>query len=190
MFTGIIKETGIVKSIKKKANLWQIGVSADKILSDVDKGDSVSVNGVCLTVVDKSQKLILFDVVKTTLDTTNLKRLYASSLVNLESSLKVGDKLSGHFVLGHIDCESCIKSLVKKGEYFIMAVGYNREFSSYIVNKGSIAIDGISLTIQKLDSNFFTASIIPYTFEHTNLKHRRPGEWVNIEFDYLLKKNK
>ena len=190
MFTGIVKETGIVRFIRKKANLWQIGISADGLFSDVDKGDSVSVNGVCLTAVDKQSKFILFDAVKTTLDTTNLKRLHISSVVNLEPSLKIGEKLNGHFVLGHIDCELRIKSISNKGEYFSVSIGYDRKFSSYLVEKGSIAIDGISLTIQKLEANLFTVSIIPYTFEHTNLKFRHTGEWVNAEFDYLLKKGK
>ncbi|OPX28108.1 MAG: hypothetical protein B1H08_06545 [Candidatus Omnitrophica bacterium 4484_171] len=188
MFTGIIKETGLIKSIKKKAGLWQIGVSVNKLFSDIDKGDSVSVNGVCLTAVDKKQNLVFFDVVKTTLETTNLKRLRISSLVNLEPALRAGDKISGHFVLGHVDCELNIKSISNKGEYFSMAAGYDRKFSSYLVDKGSIAIDGISLTIQELRSSFFAVSIIPYTFEHTNLKTKHAGEWVNAEFDYLLKR--
>lgn len=187
MFTGIIKETGLIKSIRKKASLWQIGVFANKLFSDIDRGDSVSVNGVCLTAVDKKSNILFFDVVKTTLDTTNLKRLRISSLVNLEPSLKVGDKVSGHFVLGHIDCEVRVKSIFNKGEYFAIVLGYDREFSPYLVKKGSIAIDGISLTIQELGSNLFAVSIIPYTFKHTNLKFRHPGEWVNVEFDYLLK---
>jgi len=188
MFTGIIRETGIVKSVRRKAGLWQIGVSVNKLFSDIDKGDSVSVNGVCLTAVDKKQNLIFFDVVKTTLNTTNLKRLRIPSLVNLEPALRTGDKISGHFVIGHIDCELRVKGISKKGEYFSISLAYDRRFSSYLVEKGSIAIDGVSLTIQELGNNFFTVSIIPYTFEHTNFRVRHTGEWVNVEFDYLLKR--
>ncbi len=190
MFTGIIKETGIVKSIKRGSKLWQIGVASCDLYKTSEKGDSISVNGVCLTLVDKKKDILYFDVVKATLNATNLKRLSVSSFVNLEPSLCVGDKLGGHFVLGHVDCESKIKGVLRERDYFVLRIGYEKKFSSYVVEKGSIAVDGISLTIQKKENSFFTISIIPYTLKHTNLRYKHPGSWVNLEFDYLLKKDR
>ncbi len=188
MFSGIIKEVGAVKEIRRKSTLWHIGVASIDLCRYLKTGASTAVNGVCLTVTQVDQKMLYFDAVKTTLDVTNLKRLRVSSPVNLEPPVKAGDDISGHFVLGHIDCESRIRSLSRKGKYFLMTVGYDRKFSNYIVEKGSVAVDGISLTVQKLEASFFTVSIIPYTFEHTALKYRKTGDWVNIEFDYLLKR--
>jgi len=188
MFSGIIKETGIIREIKRGATLWRLGVASKNMYSSLKTGDSVAVNGVCLTITRIKQNMLYFDAVKTTLDATNLKRFRISSFVNLESSLKVGDDIGGHFVLGHIDCELRIKSISRKGEYFSISLAYDRKFSSYLVEKGSIAIDGISLTIQEVKNSFFTVSIIPYTFEHTNFRVKHTGEWVNVEFDYLLKR--
>ncbi len=190
MFTGIIRETGKVKSIRRGSNLWQIGVTSCDLYNTSETGDSISVNGVCLTLTGKKSGVLYFDVVKPTLNTTNLKRLSFASFVNLEPSLKIGDKLGGHFVLGHIDCESQIKSIFRQGDYFLLEVRYEKKFHSYIVEKGSIAVDGISLTIQKKERNSFTVSVIPYTFKYTNLKYKHVGGWVNVEFDYLLKKDK
>ncbi len=190
MFTGLIKETGRVKSVRKGSGLMRLGVLSSCVYKEAEKGESICVNGVCLTVTDKKSGVLYFDVVKTTLDNTTMKRLSLSSWVNLEPALKVGDKLGGHFVLGHVDCESRIKSIIRERNYFVLRIGYEKKFSSYIVEKGSIAVDGISLTVQKKESSFFSVSIIPYTFEHTNLKHKRTGDWVNLEFDYLLKKDR
>jgi len=186
MFTGIIKEVGRVKKIEKKASLWKLCIFSRIIFSESNISDSISVNGVCLTLTEKKNSLLFFEVIKTTLKNTNLKRLKINSLVNLEPSLKLEDKIGGHFVLGHIDCEGRIRNIRRRKNY-VFEIEYPKEFRKYVVEKGSIAVEGISLTIQKKLSSSFAVDIIPFTFQHTNLKEKRIGDWLNIEFDYLLK---
>ena len=187
MFTGIIKEVGKVKKIEKKTNLWRMGIFSSAIFSQSNISDSISVNGVCLTLVEKKNDLLFFEVIKTTLENTNLKRLRINSLVNLEPSLKAQDRLGGHFVLGHIDCEGRVKNIIKRKDFYIFEIEYPKVFKKYIIEKGSIAVEGISLTIQKKFFSSFTVDIIPFTFQHTNLREKKIGDWLNIEFDYLLK---
>jgi len=187
LFTGIIKEVGKVGKIEKKANLWKVGIFSSLIFSQSSISDSISVNGVCLTLTEKRNGLLFFEVIRTTLENTNLKRLRVNSLVNLEPSLKLQDKLGGHFVLGHIDCEGRIRSIIKKRDFYIFQIECPQTFKKYIIEKGSIAIEGISLTIQKKLPSSFLVNIIPFTFQHTNLKEKKVGDWLNIEFDYLLK---
>jgi len=187
MFTGIIKEVGKVKKIEKKTNLWRMGIFSSVIFSQSNISDSISVNGVCLTLVEKKNNLLFFEVIKTTLENTNLKRLRINSLVNLEPSLKAQDRLGGHFVLGHIDCEGRVKNIIKRKDFCIFEIEYPKVFKKYIIEKGSIAVEGISLTIQKNFFSSFTVDIIPFTFQHTNLREKKIGDWLNIEFDYLLK---
>ena len=187
MFTGIIKEVGKVKKIEKRANLWKVGIFSSYIFSESSISDSISVNGVCLTLIEKKNSLLFFEIIKTTLESTNLKRLKINSSVNLEPSLKLQDRLGGHFVLGHIDCEGRVRNIIKKKDFYIFQIECPQRFEKYIVEKGSIAIEGISLTIQKKLSSSFLVNIIPFTFQHTNLKEKRIGDWLNIEFDYLLK---
>ncbi|OQX81312.1 MAG: hypothetical protein B6D56_02520 [Candidatus Omnitrophica bacterium 4484_70.1] len=186
MFTGIIKEVGRVKRVEKKANLWKLCIFSRVIFSESNISDSISVNGVCLTLTEKKNSLLFFEVIKTTLENTNLKRLKINSLVNLEPSLRLQDKIGGHFVLGHIDCEGRIRN-IRRGKNYVFEIEYPKEFRKYIIEKGSIAVEGISLTIQKKLSSSFAVDIIPFTFQHTNLKEKRIGDWLNIEFDYLLK---
>lgn len=186
MFTGIIKETGRLKKVEKKASLWKLGIFSQVIFSESNISDSISVNGVCLTLVEKKNNLLFFEVIKTTLENTNLKRLKINSLVNLEPSLRLQDKVGGHFVLGHIDCEGRIKNIRREKNY-VFEIEYPKEFRKYVVEKGSIAVEGISLTIQKKMFSSFTVNIIPFTFQHTNLREKKIGDWLNIEFDYLLK---
>ncbi len=186
MFTGIVKETGRVKKIEKKANLWRLGVFSPLVFSESNISDSVSVNGVCLTLVEKKNDLLFFEAIKTTLKNTNLKRLKINSLVNLEPSLRLQDKIGGHFVLGHIDCEGRIRN-IRRGENYVFEIECPKEFRKYVVEKGSIAVEGISLTIQKKLSSSFAVDIIPFTFQHTNLKEKKIGGWLNLEFDYFLK---
>ena len=187
MFTGIIKEVGRVKKIEKRTNLWRMGIFSSAIFSQSNISDSISVNGVCLTLVEKKNDLLFFEVIKTTLENTNLKRLRINSLVNLEPSLKAQDRLGGHFVLGHIDCEGRVKNIIKRKDFYIFEIEYPKVFKKYIIEKGSIAVEGISLTIQKKFFSSFTVDIIPFTFQHTNLREKKIGDWLNIEFDYLLK---
>lgn len=187
MFTGIIKEVGRVKKIIKKSNLWQIDIISSILYEETNVSDSISVNGICLTLVKKTNNTLSFEAIKHTLNLTNLKRLKINDRVNLEPSLKVNDKLGGHLLLGHIDCESRIRKIEKKRDYQIWHIDYPLKYQNNIIEKGSIAIDGISLTVSKLTNTSFLVNIIPYTLEHTNLKDKRVGDWVNIEFDYLTK---
>lgn len=188
MFTGIIKEVAKVGGIEKKANLWKIGIKSDVIYPDVCVSESISVNGVCLTLVDKNKGILFFEIIKPSLEATNLKRLKFNTFVNLESSLKVGEKVGGHFVLGHIDCESQIRRIRKQIDFYVFEIKLPPKFKTSLVEKGSIAVEGISLTVQKISNDYFSVNVIPYTFDNTNLKYKKAGDWVNLEFDYLLKR--
>jgi len=188
MFTGIIREVGTVKKIERKSSLWKIGIASEVIRQEAGEGDSISVNGVCLTVVENKNTCLFFEAVKPTLAISSLKRLRTGSFVNLEPSLAVGDKLGGHFVLGHIDCEGRVKRITKQKNYSLWEISVPAKFKKFAIEKGSIAIEGISLTIASCSVNSLKVNIIPYTLAHTNLCKKHAGEWVNIEFDYLLKK--
>ncbi len=188
MFTGIIQEVGRVRKILRKGGVWTFEIATSQLLSKTNPGDSVAVNGVCLTVTTKRLNVFSVDVVKATLTETNLKRLKVGARVNLELALAVGDKLSGHFVLGHVDCEVVLKSIQRRGGEYLLQISYPAKFRKYLVDKCSVSLDGISLTVQKVFHNYFSVSIIPYTYNNTNLRYRRPGDYLNIEFDYLLKK--
>lgn len=188
MFTGIIEELGKVKNITQKGSITLLEVKADKVLEDTKIGDSISVNGVCLTVIRKEPNFLSFEVIPETLKVTNLGGLRISDKVNLERSLKVGDRLSGHFVTGHIDCAGTIrkKNYVKENLCFEIAIP--PEFLKYILDKGSIALDGISLTVAGKRSNTFHVYIIPHTLKNTTLGFKGPSDKVNIEFDLLAKR--
>jgi len=187
MFTGIIEDIGKVVKIERKSGLSRIGISSQNVFCDIKIGDSIAVDGVCLTAVEIKKDIVFFEAVKDTLKITTLRNLKVNSSVNLESALKVGEKLGGHFVLGHIDCVSKIKAIKKSQKTITLEIKYSAQFSKFIVDKGSVAIDGISLTIQKKYPSFFSVNIIPHTFSSTNLKNKRIGDFVNLEFDYLLK---
>jgi riboflavin synthase len=187
MFTGIIKEIGEVEKIAKSNALTKIGVKVKAVFEETKVSDSISVDGVCLTVADKKKDILFFDAVKSTTEKTNLKRLKLRDFVNLEPALKMGDKLGGHFVLGHIDIEAKIKRIIKKNNYWHLEVNLPVDFRKYVIDNGSVSLNGISLTIKKVTPRFFTVDIIPFTYENTNLKYKRVGDWLNVEFDYLLK---
>ncbi len=190
MFTGIVQETGIVKHLEKRSGLWKLGISAGRLYDQARVSDSISVNGVCLTVVEKKTPLLFFEAVKPTVELTNLKRLRHGSEVNLEPALKTGDRLGGHYVLGHVDCEARIKKIGRGSGFRIFDIEYPNSCRNMLVDKGSIAVNGISLTVAKVDFGYFTVNIIPHTYEHTVLRTMRAGDWVNLEFDYLLKSSR
>lgn len=188
MFTGIVEELGEVSNISKHGNINLLVIKANKVLEDVKIGDSISVNGACLTVIKRESDILSFEVMPETLSITNLGALRISDKVNLERSLKIGDRLSGHFVTGHIDCIGIIrkKNYVNNNLGFEIAIP--TEFISYCLTKGSIAVDGISLTIQNKKANTFTVYIIPHTLKNTTLGFKGPSDKVNIEFDILAKR--
>ncbi len=188
MFTGIIEELGEVKNISKLGNIVQLQIKASKVLGDIKIGDSISVNGACLTVIKKDTPSLTFEAMPETLKLTNLGALRVTDKVNLERSLKIGDRLSGHFVSGHVDCTGIIrkKSYINNNLCFEIAVP--TEFIKYCIPRGSIAVDGISLTLVNTRANTFTVYIIPHTLKNTTLGFKGPSDKVNIEFDILAKR--
>ena len=187
MFTGIVEGLGKVKRLTMKGADAVLEIEAAINLNDISIGDSIAVNGACLTVTVRNQNNFNSDVSAETLSKTNLKHLRAGDKVNLEKSLRVGGYVGGHFVLGHIDATGKILSQTQKSGSFILAVEIDTNLSRYIVEKGSVAIDGISFTVNKLEKGRFYVNIIPHTAENTTLVAKRVGDLVNIETDILGK---
>ncbi|HQI24753.1 MAG TPA: riboflavin synthase [Smithella sp.] len=185
MFTGIVEGLGKVRRLTMKGADAVLDIDAGISLEDVSLGDSIAVNGACLTVTSLQQNNFQADVSAETLSRTTLKLLQAGHKVNLEKSLRVGGFVGGHFVLGHVDATARILSRMQKSGSLIIAVEMNDTISRYIVEKGSVAIDGISLTVNKLEKSRFYVNIIPHTAVNTTLVTRKEGEWVNIETDIL-----
>ena len=185
MFTGLVETFGSVTSIKKRANGIRLSV---KPLSkfDLQTGDSVCVNGVCLTVTSHNGE-ISFDVSPETLRSTNLGELKISNKVNLERALRLSDRLGGHIVTGHVDGTGTIRGIKKAGEYTFYTLESPVEILKYIIKKGSIAIDGISLTVVDLDNRSFNVAIIPHTAAATNIGDKGIGDKVNLEADIIGK---
>ncbi len=191
MFTGIIEETGAVESIHPDDKSVRLTISLRKTGLGLSVGDSLSVNGCCLTVVKMGSKgrskMVQFDLLKETWNLTNLKDCRAGSAVNLERSLEAGGRLGGHFVTGHIDGTGKIMTWEQKGEDYQLQVSAPDSVMRYVVHKGSIAVDGISLTVAAMEKSYFTIWIIPHTFNQTALKERAVGDAVNLEADMLGK---
>jgi riboflavin synthase len=187
MFTGIVEGIGKVKRLTMKGADAVLEIEAVLDLNDIALGDSIAVNGACLTVTARNQNIFTADVSAETLDKTNLKRLHTGDKVNLEKSLRAGGYLGGHFVLGHIDATGRILSQTQKSGSLILAVEIDDRLSRYIVEKGSVAIDGISLTVNKLEKGRFYVNIIPHTADKTTIVVKKEGDWVNIETDILGK---
>ncbi len=187
MFTGIVEGLGRVKRLAMKGADAVLEVEALIDLNDVTIGDSIAVNGACLTVTARNKNIFNADVSAETLDKTNLNRLHAGDKVNLEKSLRVGGYVGGHFVLGHIDATGRILSQTQKSGSIILAVEIDDKLSRYIVEKGSVAVDGVSLTVNKLEKGRFYVNIIPHTADKTTIVMKKEGDWVNIETDILGK---
>lgn len=187
MFTGIIEELGAVKNMVNRAHLTWLEIKADKILEDAKIGDSIAVNGCCLTVINKNYDYLSFEVMPQTLKLTNLGLLRISDKINLERALKVGDRISGHFVTGHIDAIGIIRKKAYISNNLCFEIAVAPQFMKYIFPRGSVAVDGISLTIVDKKSSAFTVYIIPHTLKNTTLGFKGPSDKVNIEFDILAK---
>lgn len=187
MFTGIIKETGIIRKIKNRNGNIEIEIQCQKILNGLNIGDSISISGVCLTVTDFDNEAFRCDVSFNTLNSTSFKHLRTGDTVNLESSLTPSDKLGGHFVHGHVDCAVKILKLSAVGDSHLINLELPRGIRDFVTLKGSIAIDGISLTISGVETDNFSAVIIPYTYKNTNLIQKNPGDLVNVEVDMLAR---
>ncbi|HAA80778.1 MAG TPA: riboflavin synthase [Thermoanaerobacter sp.] len=186
MFTGIIEETGTVKNITH-GTFTKIVIKCSKVLEETKIGDSIAVNGVCLTVTNISDESFAADVMPETMRASNLKDLKTGSIVNLERALQVGRRMGGHIVTGHIDCVGKIIDKRQEKNAFIFKIAINKEFTKYIARKGSIAVDGISLTVVEDGYDYFTVSVIPHTMLKTTLGYKGVGDSVNIEVDILSK---
>jgi len=187
MFTGLIEEIGIIQSANPLGGGKRISIKANKIMDDLKIDDSVSINGVCQTVVSRTVKTFDVEAVEETIRKTTFGYLKSADLVNLERALRIGDRLGGHIVQGHVDCTGIIITIVKERAGVLIWISYPLEFSRYIVNSGSICINGISLTVAKAESGKFMSAIIPHTWELTILKQLKPGSVVNLEFDVMGK---
>lgn len=187
MFTGLIEEAGSVRDLSPRGAGWRLRVAAGDLLKSVALGDSIAVNGCCLTAALIGPDAVEFDLLEETLRVTNLGDLKPGSAVNLESSLRVGGKLGGHFVTGHIDGPGEIVVLEPRGADHHLRVRAPAGSGRLIVPKGSVAIDGISLTVGEVAGDEFSVWLIPHTWTATNLAGRRVGDRVNLEFDLLGK---
>ena len=186
MFTGIITEVGTAKRITRYGKTACLEVKCEKIRDALEPGDSVSVNGVCLSVV-KKDITVAFDVVKNTMRSTNLKRLRPGQPVNLECALRLGDDLSGHMVSGHVDGERCVRANRSTARGWALEIAMLPGDRKHFFPKGSVSVDGISLTVAELLDNAFRVFVIPHTLDNTTLKYRKAGDFVNVEFDIMLK---
>ena len=187
MFTGIIEAVGKIAGIERAQEAARLTVAAGKIAEDVALGDSVSINGVCLTVTQIAPPLVSFDAVYETMRKTSLGSLQAGDNVNLERALPVGGRLGGHIVQGHVDGTGRIASIRPIGNSYFIYIDASPELMRYIVSKGSVAVDGISLTVAEAEDRTFAVSIIPHSWENTTLRDKRAGDTVNIECDILGK---
>jgi len=187
MFTGLIEEVGTVVDLRPNEGAKRLEIAAPRIAAGIQLGDSVAVNGCCLTVSSLGQKALGFDLLNETVERTNLKTIATGSRVNLERALSATARLGGHFVQGHIDCAVPIVTLEEKGADLRVEAGLPAEFARYVVSKGSIALNGISLTVAEVLPDSFVVWIIPHTRAQTNLATARAGDLVNLEFDLLAK---
>ncbi|MEN6620564.1 MAG: riboflavin synthase [Smithella sp.] len=187
MFTGIIEGQGKIKRLTMRGADAVLEIECGINLTDAAIGDSIAVNGACLTVTSKAEKTFTADVSSETLSKTTLKNLKSNDIVNLEKSLRVGGFVGGHFVLGHVDGTSRILSKMQKSGSLIIALEMDEKLSRYIVEKGSVAIDGISLTVNKVEKGRFYVNIIPHTAANTTLVMKKESQLVNIETDILGK---
>ncbi|HTZ38545.1 MAG TPA: riboflavin synthase [Syntrophales bacterium] len=187
MFTGIIQDRGTVRKLARKGEDARIEVETRMPLDDVKIGDSISVSGACLTVTSLGKKSFTFDVSAESLSKTTLGALKTGDLVNLEKALRMSDFLGGHLVLGHVDCVGRIVEKTARAGSIILAITLEKALAKYVVAKGSIAVDGISLTVNSCESGRFYVNIIPHTAEKTTLVDKMAGDSVNIETDILGK---
>jgi riboflavin synthase len=187
MFTGLIEEVGTVVALDLSRDQKRLEISAPELTGKVRLGDSVAVSGCCLTVTQFGSDRLSFDLLQESLARTSFKNLRSGSRVNLELALAAGARFGGHFVQGHIDCAVPILSAEEKGSDLRLEIELPSEFAHYVISKGSIAVDGVSLTVAELGAKSFTVWLIPQTRKETNLGHANPGDLVNLEFDLLAK---
>lgn len=187
MFTGIIEETGTVLEFAESETAYRLKLAAKAVLQDLQMGDSIAVNGCCLTTIAFDHESIAFDLLHESVRLTSFQSIQPGDPVNLERSLRFNGKIGGHFVTGHIDATGSVSHAERRGKDLFLRVEPPPEFLKYVVYKGSIAIDGVSLTVAEVDDSGFAVWLIPHTLEVTNLHAHHPGSLVNLEFDLLAK---
>jgi len=186
VFTGIIEELGTVSSVTNNNGGVRLIIAAPLVASDAQLGDSIAVNGVCLTVIEIGETLS-FDVSPETLERTSLRSIRAKSAVNLERALLPTTRLGGHIVQGHVDCSGNFVSAANEGDFWTVRIEFPTAFGKYLIYKGSVAVDGISLTVAALGDNYFDIAVIPKTWQMTNLSSLKSGDAVNLEADVIAK---
>ena len=187
MFTGLVREVGQVVWLRRSDRTVQLLVKGPRTATRVRIGESVAVNGCCLTVTAQREGQFMFDLLAESLDRTNIGRLKPGGPVNLERALRVDGRLGGHFVQGHVDCTAKVLAVEEKGPDLRLDIALPPEFSRYVAYKGSIAINGVSLTVAVANAEDFSVWVIPHTLEHTNLGDLEAGDLINLEFDILAK---
>jgi len=187
MFTGIVEELGRVVTIDRSAQSATVRIAGDLVASDAAVGDSIAVNGVCLTVTSVKDGEFTADVMQETLSRSSLASIDAGSFVNLERPLTLASRLGGHLVQGHVDATSAIKSRIRGDAWEIVRFSLPNSLARYVVEKGSITLDGVSLTVSSIGSDWFEVSLIPTTLDLTTLGSKQPGDVVNVEVDVVAK---
>lgn len=187
MFTGIIEHVGTIESLDLRGDGGRIAIQAPSVAPSLAISNSIAINGCCLTVVSRDTEHFSADLSGETLSKTSFRELKPGARVNLEQPLTAGKELGGHFVLGHVDNVGRVTHLTAEGENWWLSVQVTEDFARYIVPKGSVTIDGISLTVARWSNRIAEVAVIPYTYEHTNLRDRKPGDAVNLEGDVLGK---
>lgn len=185
IFTGIIEEIGRLADIKKEKDLYTLKISCKKVLEGTKRGDSIATNGVCLTVTELGDEYYKAEVMVETINSTNFNTLSLGEPLNLERALSPAKRLDGHIVQGHVDGVGEIINILKRGHEIVYSIKFDSDNFKYIAEKGSIALDGISLTVSKVAENYFEVSIIPTTIADTNLASKKLGEKINIETDII-----
>jgi riboflavin synthase len=187
MFTGLIEEVGTVIAVNTSKSGNQLKIAAPRVAKKIRRGDSLAVNGCCLTLNSHRGNELIFDLLKETIARTNLKNLRRKQLVNLERAVTASERFGGHLIQGHIDCVSPVIACQKSGADFRLEIELPDAFAHYVARKGSIAVNGISLTVADVRPKSFVTWIIPYTKTHTNLDRVQAGNLMNLEFDILAK---
>ena len=188
MFTGIVEGVGKVVSFEEKKAAWLLKLQAPEFIAEtLSDGDSLACNGCCLTLIGRDANELSFELLEETIRLTSFEGVKAGTKINLERPLAANARLGGHFVSGHIDVRSKVEVFEQKGKNFYLKVAVPKEFSKYVVYKGSVAIDGISLTIAEANADSLAVWLIPHTLEVTNLSDCAAGKYVNLEFDLLAK---
>ena len=187
MFTGLVEELGKIRALARGAHSIRLTIAAQKVLQDVKLGDSIAVDGACLTVVEFSSASFTVDVMPETFDRTTLSLKKAGDAVNLERTLRVGDRLGGHIVSGHVDAVATLVSVTPRDNANILRVQHPQHLAPFLIPQGSVAVDGVSLTVVDCGDDWFEVSLIPHTWDVTTLAGLKPGSPVNLEIDTLAR---